>query len=87
MLDQENFMTHTFTWRTRQAGVSVIYDAENDLYSYNAYCMETEKLKELFTCEYEYLDDALEVVNSEYGNWPLVELSPEKYGCGSCAAK
>ena len=87
MLTDENFPTHAFTWRTRQAGISVVFDGENEQYSYNAYCIETKQLKELFTCEYDFLEDALVVINQEYGNWELSELSPEKTGCGSCAAK
>jgi hypothetical protein len=43
-------------------------------------------LKELFTSEYEFLNDALAVVNDEFGQWELVDLSA-KEGCGSCVAK
>jgi len=85
-LTVENFLNTVLTFRDRQAGVSVIYDPERDRYSYNAYCLETKLLKELFTCEYEFLDDALSVINAEFGTWAGHALE-EKSGCGSCAAK
>ncbi len=85
-LDEENFTHMVYQWRDRQAGVSCIYDPDIDQYSYNAYCLETVLVKELFTCEYEFLVDALQVVNDEFGNWDLVSLEKTS-GCGSCAAK
>ena len=86
VLTEENFTYMVFQWRDRQAGVSVIYDPEDELYTYNAYCLETVLVKELFTCEYDFLVDALQAINEEFGNWELVSLE-EKSGCGSCAAK
>lgn len=82
----ENFDYTILQFRDRQAGVSVIYDPEDDRYTYNAYCLETKLLEELFTCEYEFLDDALETINSEFGTWEKIDLSAKK-GCGSCVAK
>jgi hypothetical protein len=82
----ENYDYTILQFRERQAGVSVIYDAEFDRYTYNAYCIEAKILEELFSCEYEFLEDALAVVNSEFGTWEKVDLSA-KQGCGSCVAK
>ena len=85
-LTEENFSYSILQFRDRQAGVSVVYDPDLDTYSYNAYCLEAKLLKELFTFEYEFLGDALSVVNDEFGQWELVDLSAKK-GCGSCVAK
>lgn len=85
-LTAENFMDTVLKFRDRQAGISVIYDPEDGSYGYNAYCIETTLLKELFTCEYQFLDDALEVINSEFGTWDTQSLN-EDSGCGSCIAK
>lgn len=86
ILNEENFEYSVLTFRERQAGISVIYDPDEDSYSYNAYCIETKLLEELFTCEYQFLADALETINQEFGTWELVDLSAKK-GCGSCVAK
>ncbi len=82
----ENFEYSYFKFNDRQAGISLVFDHETQSYLYNVYCLETKILKELFGCEYEFLDDALEIVNSEFGTWPLIEV-PEKTGCGSCSNK
>lgn len=86
-LTVDNYTDKVLSFRDRQAGVSVIYDPEIEGYTYNAYCLEKKLLKELFTCEYDYLEDALDVVNSEFGTWELVGLGEDTGGCGSCAAK
>ena len=85
-LTDENFTYCHYNWNTRQAGIGLIFDPERNRYVYNAYCIETELLKELFTCEYDHLDEALEVINAEYGNWEFKNVEDKK-GCGSCAAK
>ena len=85
-LTEDNFSHSILQFRDRQAGVSVIYDPDVDSYSYNAYCLEVKLLKDLFTSEYEFLEDALSVVNDEFGQWELVDLTA-KSGCGSCVAK
>jgi len=85
-LTEENFSHSILQFRDRQAGVSVVYDPDVDSYSYNSYCLEVKLLKELFTCEYEFLEDALAVINDEFGQWEMVDLSA-KQGCGSCVAK
>ena len=87
MLNQDNFMDKALRFRDRQAGVSVIFDPTTEHYSYNAYCIETQLMTELFTCEYEDLDEALQVVNQEFATWDLFDLSEKKAGCSSCAAK
>lgn len=86
ILDDQNFTHSHFVWNTRQAGVGLIFDPKRDRYVYNAYCIETELLKELFSCEYEFLEEALNVINVEYGNWEFKSVE-EKSGCGSCVAK
>jgi len=85
-LNEENYGHSVLVFRDRQAGVSEIYDPESECYSYNAYCMEKKLVKELFTCEYEFLEDALMAINEEFGTWELESFEEDK-GCGSCAAK
>lgn len=85
-LTVDNYDHSVFVFRDRQAGVTEIFDPETNTYSYNAYCLEKKLLKELFTCEYEFLEDALYVINEEFGTWQL-ESFDEKSGCGSCVAK
>lgn len=82
-----NYLNKAFRFQARQAGVSLIFDPNTEQYTYNAYCLETEIMKELFTVEHDYLEDAIELVNQEFGNWELVDLGEEKTGCSSCAAK
>ena len=87
MLDQENFLNMALVFRERQAGVSLIMDPLNDRISYNAYCLETKLLKDLYTKEFRVLDEALDHINAEFGNWELKPLIEDKSGCGSCVAK
>jgi hypothetical protein len=85
-LTEENYSHSILTFRDRQAGVGVVYDPHGERFTYNAYCIEATLLTELFTCEYEFLEDALRAVNSEFGQWEITDLS-KKSGCGSCVAK
>jgi hypothetical protein len=85
-LNEDNYTHSILQFRDRQAGVSEVYDPSSDTYSYNAYCIEATLLTELYSCEYEFLHDALDVINDEFGQWDLVDLST-KSGCGSCVAK
>lgn len=84
-LTEENYSHSVLVFRDRQAGVTEIYDPDSGHYTYNAYCLEKKLLKELFTCEYEFLDDALMAINEEFGTWTLESF--DQKGCGSCAAK
>ena len=86
LIDTDNYWHSVLQFRDRQAGVSVIFDPEEQTYSYNAYCLETKIMKELFTCEYEFLEDAIATVNDEFGSWEFKDLGA-KEGCGSCVAK
>ncbi len=86
-LDSDNYLEKAFRFRDRQAGISVIYDPDKAQYTYNAYCLETKIMKELFTVEFDYLDDALKLMNDEFGSWELFDLSGKSEGCGSCVAK
>jgi hypothetical protein len=85
-LTAENFESKVFRFRDRQAGVSLIYDPEREVYSYNAYCLEITLVKELYTVEFDFLDDALAQINEEFGSWELTDIAPQQSGCGSCAA-
>jgi hypothetical protein len=85
-LTAENYSHSILQFRDRQAGVSEVYDPESETYTYNAYCIEATLLTELYTCEFEFLEDALTAVNEEFGQWDLVDLTG-KSGCGSCVAK
>jgi hypothetical protein len=84
-LNDENYHSNVLRFRDRQAGVSVVYDAELDRYFYNSYCIETKLLKELYSCEHEQLEDALSLINDEFGSWDIESLAGG--GCGSCVAK
>lgn len=86
-LNDENYLQKAFQFRDRQAGVSLIYDPDEQAFSYNAYCLETKLMKELFTVEEDYLEDAIALINSEFGSWELVDLTGKSSGCGSCVAK
>lgn len=81
-LNQENFLEMAFRFRDRQAGVSIIYDPNDEVYTYNAYCLELKLQKELYTCEFEFLDDALELINDEFGTWKLEGLGLSQ--CSTC---
>ncbi len=85
-LKTDNFLDSVLVFQDRQAGVSAIYDPSSDVFTYNAYCLEKKLLKELFSCEYQSLDEALALVNEEFGSWELKSLMKTS-GCGSCAAK
>lgn len=86
-LTPENFLHTALRFKDRQAGVSLIYDPESQRYTYNAYCLETQLMKELFTCEYEDLEEALAVIQSEFGTWEVFDLTQKNSGCSSCVAK
>lgn len=87
-LSADNYINKAFRFRDRQAGISVIFDPERELYTYNAYCLEITLLKELYSVEFDYLEDALTLINDEFGTWELKDIFPEEGGgCGDCAAK
>ena len=73
-LNDKNYGYSVLVFKDRQAGVSEIFDPGANDYSYNAYCMEKTLVKELFTCEYEFLEDALHAINEEFGTWELETL-------------
>lgn len=85
-LTEENYSHSILRFRDRQAGVGLVFNPDEERFTYNAYCMEAVLLTELFTQEYEFLEDALNAVNDEFGQWELFDLS-KKSGCGSCVAK
>ena len=83
----ENYDKKFLKFESRQAGVSEVYSPDNQKFSYNAYCLESEKLVELLSVEYDYLEDAIKTVNEEFGTWELVPYEVEKSDCGSCGNK
>ena len=85
-LSEENFDHTVLVFRDRQAGVAAVFDHESQRFTYNAYCLEKKLLKELFSREFDFLSDALEVINEEFGTWPS-ESFEKASGCGSCVAK
>ena len=86
LLTEDNFLTSYLRFENRQAGISVVYSPEDDVFYYNAYCIDMELLKELFSVEFTTVDEALETINAEFGKWDLANFE-EKSGCSSCAAK
>lgn len=86
LLTEDNYLEKALRHHDRQAGVSIIYDPEQEVYTYNAYCLELVLMKELLTSEFDYLEDAIEFINSEFSSWELVGLAKDS-GCGSCVAK
>ncbi len=86
MLTEDNYQEEVYVFGDRQAGISCIYNPEGDQFSYNAYCLEKKLLKELFSSEHEFLSEAIELINSEFGTWQIHKLDGST-SCGSCAAK
>lgn len=84
-LNEDNYSHTVLVFRDRQAGISEVYDPDDDRFTYNAYCIEKKLVKELFTREYDFLSDALDAINEEFGTWDAESF--DKKGCGSCAAK
>ena len=85
-INEENYEYSFLRFEDRQAGVSLVYDSNEDRYYYNAYCVEVKLLKDLFSIEYRYLEDALETINDEFGTWELAVFEDKKKECGSCVA-
>ena len=71
--------------RPVKQGVTEIYDPVAKCYRYNSYCLEQKLLKEIYSQEFDFLDDALGHSNLEFGNWEFQDLSLKKPACGSCA--
>lgn len=86
-LSSENYTDNYYNFEDRQAGVSLVFCPEKNRFFYNAYCVEKKLLKELFSVEYDFLEDALHTVNSEFGQWELKTFEKKKEGCGTCVAK
>jgi len=86
-LTNENYTTNFLQFEKRQAGVNVVFSPADDRFYYNAYCIETSLLTELMSVEYEFLEDAINMVNSDFGSWSLKDFDPKQKDCGSCSAK
>ena len=85
-ITHENFLHSALVFRERQAGVSLVFNPGNDLFTYNVYCIETKMMVELMTCEFNDIDEALTTVNSEFATWEYLDMQ-KKEGCGTCVAK
>jgi len=86
-LIEDNYDHHYLRFQDRQAGVSLTYCQEETRFYYNVYCIDLVSLKELFSVECEFLEDALELVHHEFGTWELVSYEKKKEGCSTCVAK
>ena len=86
-LTEQNYQESYLSFQDRQAGVGVVYCPDEERYFYNAYCLETKLLKELMSVEYEYLEDALEFIDDEFGTWDIRQHEEKKSGCSTCVAK
>ena len=84
-LTEDNYDAHYLRFQDRQAGIGLVFCAEENRFYYNVYCMDLVLTKELFSVECEFLEDALELVHQEFGTWELVAY--EKKGCSDCSAK
>ena len=85
-MTEENYSYSYYSFEDRQSGISLVYSPSKKSYLYNVYCLEQTLLKELFTVEYDFLEDALKTVNSEFGNWKLKTFEEKKSSCSSCTA-
>ena len=85
-ITEDNYTYSYYSFEDRQSGISLVYSLEKKAYLYNVYCIEQTLLKELFTVEYDFLDDAIETVNSEFGSWNLKTFEEKKSSCSSCQA-
>lgn len=87
-ITEENYQSHFLSFQQRQAGIGLVFCPESEKYSYNAYCFEKDLLKELFSVEHDYLEDAIAMINDEFGAWELLSYEKEKKsGCSTCTAK
>ena len=83
-LASENYTYCFFRFRDRQAGVTEIFDPLANLYRYNSYCLEQKLLKEIYSAEFAFLEDALAHTNAEFGNWEFQDITLKKSDCASC---
>ena len=83
----ENFEEKYLNFQDRQAGIGLVFCPDEQKFFYNVYCIELKLMKEIFSVEYEFLDDALTTLNGEFGQWELKSYEEKKSGCSSCAAK
>ena len=84
-LTEENYSISYLEFRDRQAGVSLIYSPKSDSYLYNVYCVERKILKVIYSVEFDFLSDALKLLNEEFSTWELKNY--EKSKCSTCSNK
>ena len=87
-LTADNYEDYCLVFNDRQASISHVYCPEEKNYLYCVSCVERKILKDLFSVECEYLDEALALINEEFGSWELKTYEKSKTSsCGSCVAK
>ncbi len=83
-LTPENYEGSFLSFQDRQAGVSHVFSPVGNKYYYHVYCIDRKTLVDLFSVEYEFLEDALATVNSEFGNWEMQDYET-KSQCSTCS--
>ena len=84
----ENYDSSYLLFGERQAGISLSFCPAGERFYYHVYCLELTLMKELFSSEHVYLEDAVHFLDQEFGTWELRSYDPEgSGGCGSCVAK
>jgi hypothetical protein len=86
-LTADNYLDSYLLFEQRQAGISLVFCPEENRFFYNVYCLEIELVKELLSVEFEYLEDALDFLNLEFGQWKVKSYDKKKSGCSTCVAK
>ncbi len=86
-VDEDSFLYRYYRFEDRQAGIGLVYCPQEERYFYNVYCADTKLVKDIFAVEFEFLVDALETLQKEFGQWQCIEIEDGAGGCGSCAAK
>lgn len=85
-ITHENYLDNFLEFQDRQSGVGLVFNPESDAYTYNVYCIDRKLMKEIYSAEVEFLDDALSLLNDEFATWKLVSYDSES-GCSTCANK
>ena len=71
-ITEDNYSYSYYNFEDRQSGISLVYSPSKKSYLYNVYCIEQTLLKELFTVEYDFLEDA---INNVLDTWILASFS------------
>ncbi|MBC61073.1 MAG: hypothetical protein CMP11_01345 [Zetaproteobacteria bacterium] len=84
LITEDNYINSYLRHNTRQAGISLVYSPNEERYYYNVYCIEMDLLKELMSVEVEYLSEAIDLINSEFGTWELKDYEKQEKSCSTC---